>query len=278
MCEHPPREWVEGVLEDVLGTAPNVAEMVGGFLDRYDRSPTLAGLADGDAAAREVFKLAVLTLVDESLMVTATRVAGILAGMGAQERTHVIALQQWIARARPMPEECKALGPAFAGKIARFLTTLTPPPIPRARRGQPRATPLRLLHALEFALALVPELGIGARQRYVAAVVREWTETAMTAERVRTEGGRPPKCQFTGCANTLTLPIDVATLPVRALVQAGWFAPLRPRETCERYVPVAAHLHVQPAEVRLAVIAALEADGLLLVLPMAAAPAPPVPS
>jgi hypothetical protein len=280
MSEHPPREWVQGILDDVIGGFPAAAEAIAAFLQRYDQSPTLARLADGGQVERDVFKLAVLTLIDELCGATLARVERMCHRLAMQEGSRVLALEAWLARAQPTPAERADLGPFFVAQIMQRLSSLAPPPVPQSRPGgQPSKDWLDLLRALDFVLAHIPELGVGARQRYVAALVQEWTRRQVTAERVRTEGHRSPHHRFTACAATPTLPIDVATLPTRTLVHAGWFGPLHPRETCERFTSaVAAHLHVQPAEARAAYVAAFEADGLLLVLPVSETPRPAAPS
>jgi hypothetical protein len=60
-----PREWVQGVLDDVIGGFPAATEVIAAFLQRYDQTATLAPLADGGQLERDVFKLAVLTLIDQ---------------------------------------------------------------------------------------------------------------------------------------------------------------------------------------------------------------------
>jgi hypothetical protein len=170
-------EWARVFIRHALGDLADfasewptgVAASVCAFLARCWRSPTLGRLAsDG---AEEAFKLVLMTLLDDMVLVTSRRVNHIkwTTGGETQSAVRVEAFEDWLKRATPRATERAAMGPAFHAHAVRELRSLAPPPL--GRRGKQR---VRLARELAFALSYVPGWSKGKQERTVAALLSDW--------------------------------------------------------------------------------------------------------
>ena len=241
--DEPPRKWVEHYLAARVGDFRLSAEAIRRFLGCYDRTPTLAKLGAGSSRDRHLFVLAVAVLADELLDASLARIEQTLKRLDAEERRTLAIRSRAVARLRAVVEdEAAALGPVATGALGdalRVATTVVPP----ASTIQSPPVPYRLLYALDFILGHVRGLGIMARRRLVAVLVREWTGKALTEDHVRLNVKRRRETAQKHRPECAASPVAALYVPTHAAClvgELGALCPLGAHEACGIYHPAVA--------------------------------------